>query len=94
VHEAANQTEPTIEPDPLDEVETFDDLGEEVAVQLPGVDGDESLHIAVTETTDDQIEIDDLNICPNGATEQEAAVVLPILLRVHIGLAGAFRQTS
>ena len=30
VHEAANQTEPTIEPAPLDEVATFDDLGEEM----------------------------------------------------------------
>jgi hypothetical protein len=79
VHEAANQTEPTFEPDPLDEVETFDDLGEEVAVQLPGVDGDESLHIVVNETTDDQIEIDDLNICPNGATEQEVGNQMPTI---------------
>jgi hypothetical protein len=60
---------PTIEPDPLDEVETVYDYGEEVAVQLPGVDGNAAPSIADAEATDDPIEIDDSNICLNGNTE-------------------------
>ena len=77
VQEAGNQTEPTIEPDPLDEVETVYDYGEEVAVHLPGVDGNaapsiadaEAPSIADAEAPDDPIAIDDSNICLNGNTE-------------------------